>query len=120
MSDHWPTVTLAEANDFMKTKTVETAKRASGSLDPVVMPRWHRYRFHANEDDPRPVKFPPPGPWWHTGSGDGYAIVVAYLPPKANLTDYWPEAAEVDYTEENELTFTDRFPKPDWWKGEAA
>lgn len=36
MSDHWPTVTPAEANDFMKSKTVETAKRASGSLDPVV------------------------------------------------------------------------------------
>jgi hypothetical protein len=37
VSDHWPTVTLAEANNFMKPKTVETAKRASGSLDPVVM-----------------------------------------------------------------------------------
>lgn len=37
MSDHWPTVTLAEANDFMKTKTKKSAKRASGSLDPVVM-----------------------------------------------------------------------------------
>jgi hypothetical protein len=34
VSDHWPTVTLAEANDFMKSKTVETAKRASGSLQP--------------------------------------------------------------------------------------
>lgn len=80
-----------------------------------VMPRWYRYRFHANEDDPRPVKFPPPGPWWRTGSGDDYSIVVAYLPPKAKLTDYWPEASDVDRTEEAELTFTDRFPKPDWW-----
>lgn len=79
-------------------------------------PRWHRYRFHANEDDSRPVKFPPPGPWWETGLGDGYAIVVAYLPPAEKLTDYWPEASEVDYTKETELVFTDRFPKPDWWK----
>lgn len=34
MSDHWPIVTLAEANDFMKSKTKKTAKRASGSLQP--------------------------------------------------------------------------------------
>lgn len=34
MSDHWPTVTLAEANESMKSKTKKTAKRASGSLQP--------------------------------------------------------------------------------------
>jgi hypothetical protein len=37
VSDRWPTVTLAEANDFMKPEYEKTAKRASGSLDPVVM-----------------------------------------------------------------------------------
>jgi len=34
VSDHWPTVTFAEANDSMKPKTKKTAKRASGSLQP--------------------------------------------------------------------------------------
>lgn len=81
---------------------------------------WRRYRFHANEDDPRPVKFPPPGPWWCSGSGDGYSIVICYLPPKVKLTTYWPEAKKVDYTEETELSFSDRFPKPVWWKDEYA
>lgn len=44
--------------------------------------RWMRLRFQANADDPRPVTFPPPGPWWCTGyaGDDSYAIVVAYLP----------------------------------------
>lgn len=37
VSDHWPTVTLAKANDFMKPEYEKTAKRANGSLDPVVM-----------------------------------------------------------------------------------
>jgi hypothetical protein len=33
---------------------------------------WIRYRFHANADDYRPVKFPPPGPYWCSGYlGDG-------------------------------------------------
>lgn len=36
VSDHWPTVTPAEANNFMTTPNVETAKRASDSLDPLV------------------------------------------------------------------------------------
>lgn len=81
-----------------------------------TQPKWRRYRFRANEDDMRPVKWPPPGPWWCTGYGDGYAIVVAYLPPQSNLADYWPEATAVEFTEEDELSFSDRFPEPDWWK----
>lgn len=78
--------------------------------------KWRRYRFHANLDDPRPVKFPPPGPWWCSGQGDDYAIVIAYLPRNAKLKQFWPEASEVEFTDEDEITFTDRFPKPDWWK----
>jgi len=81
--------------------------------------KWRRYRFKANLEDSRPVKFPPPGPWWESGFGDNYAICIAYLPAGAKLTDYWPEADEVEYTEEIKITFTDRFPKPTWWKGEG-
>lgn len=90
--------------------------------------KWLRYRFQANGDDWRPVKWPPLGPCWCTGYGYGpedengdeteYAIVVAYLPPDGVLTDYWPEAAEVDVEECDSITFTGRFPKPDWWQGE--
>lgn len=82
------------------------------------MTAWKRYRFHANFDDPRPVKFPPPGPWWESGfaANEEYSVVVAYLPSAAKLGHYWPEASEVTFTEETEIHFTDRFPKPDWWQ----
>lgn len=81
---------------------------------------WRRYRFHANEDDPRPVKFPPPGPFWVSGYGEDYAVVVAYLPHWADLHDFWPEASDVTVQERAEITFTDRFPSPKWWDGFAV
>lgn len=76
---------------------------------------WYRYRFHANEDDYRPVAWPPPGPYWCTGYGDGYSTVVAYLPPDEPLTFWWPEATNVDAEEVDEIVFSDRFPEPEWW-----
>lgn len=81
--------------------------------------RCRRYRFHANLEDSRPVKFPPPMPWWETGFNDVYATVVAYLPPDVALTEYWPEAQDIAVTDETEIVFTDRFPKPDWWTPET-
>jgi hypothetical protein len=85
------------------------------------MSKWIRYRFKTTSiDDSRPVEFPPPGPWWETGfSGDGvsYAICIAYLPAGKRLLKYWPEAFQIESDECDEITFTDRFPRPDWWKG---
>ena len=80
----------------------------------------NRYRFKANEDDWRPVTFPPPGPAWCTGSGDGYSVVVAYANSEDELRQYWPEAAAIDVQENVEPEFSDRFPKPDWWAKEAG
>lgn len=74
-----------------------------------------RARFRAHPDDPRPVKFPPPYPWWHTGSGDDYSIVVAYADSEDQILEYWPEATDIDAEERDEITYTDRFPKPDWY-----
>jgi len=76
---------------------------------------WERHRFKANLDDPRPVKFPPPGPYWVSGEGDDYSIVVAYLPLREPVTHWWPEARDIDSEVRDEITFTDRFPKPEWW-----
>lgn len=81
----------------------------------ALPPKWMRHRFRANLDDSRPVKFPPPGPWWETGWDFQCAIVVAYLPPGEPVTNWWPEAVDIESTEEAELFFSDRFPKPDWW-----
>jgi len=87
---------------------------------PSAMKPWRRYRFHANLDDPRPILFPPPGPWWESGFSDDYAIVIAYLPPSIKLKKYWPEATKIDYSEEDKIEFTDRFPRPKWWKEQTT
>jgi hypothetical protein len=75
----------------------------------------NRYRFHANEDDWRPVTFPPPGPAWGTGYGDGYSVVVAFAESEDQILEYWPEAAEITVQENEPIKFTDRFPRPGWW-----
>lgn len=81
-----------------------------------------RARFRANGEDPRPVKFPPPHPFWISGYGVNSggevteAIVIAFADNEAQIKEYWPEADEIDAEEVEEVTFTDRFPKPDWWK----
>ena len=75
-----------------------------------------RVRFHANLDDWRPIRFPPPGPYWCSGEGFDYAIIVAYLETESQITEFWPEATEIDIMDEDApVTFTDRFSKPDWW-----
>lgn len=76
---------------------------------------WIRYRFHSSDEDYRPVLFPPPGPYWCTGWGDDYSIVVAYLPQGESLTTYWPDASCVDEEEVSEIVFNDRFVCPDWY-----
>ena len=77
-----------------------------------------RIRFQANPDDPRPIKFPLPHPYWITGyAGDGsHAIVVAYADSEKYITDNWPEAENLDSQEVTEYVFTSRFPKPEWFK----
>lgn len=81
-----------------------------------------RARFKANSDDYRPIKWPPPGPYWCTGyAGDeSYAIVVAYAKDETQVLEYWPEAADIDTQEASAFVFTDRFPRPDWWPEDAA
>jgi hypothetical protein len=82
------------------------------------MSNWLRHRFKANYDDSRPVKFPPPGPYWETGlSGNGdYAIVVAWFPANVQVTDWWPEATDIESTPEGPPTYTSRFTCPTWWR----
>lgn len=84
---------------------------------------WTRYRFHADASDFRPVKFPPPGPYWCTGYGEDlegpYSVIVAYFPNHSkNMREFWPEARSIDVEYVDKITYTDRFPKPKWWKGE--
>jgi hypothetical protein len=74
-----------------------------------------RARFKANEDDYRPVNWPVKHPYWCTGYGDGYSTVVAYADNEEEILSNWPEAKEIESEEVEGYTFTDRFPKPEWF-----
>ena len=78
---------------------------------------WLRARFYANYPDSRPIKFPPPGPYWESGfTGDEkHSIVIAYLKTSDQIYEYWPEAKDVTADICDKITFSDRFPKPKWW-----
>jgi hypothetical protein len=79
---------------------------------------WSRVRFKTAADDPRPVEFPPPGPYWvsgYTGEEMEISIVIAFLENEEQLSKYWPEATDADWTAVDGIYFTDRFPKPEWW-----
>jgi len=80
--------------------------------------KWRRYRFYTKSvDDVRPLVFNPAYPWWHSGTAgdDSFAIIVAYLPPDEPLLRYWDDAYEIEYTEEEAITFSSRFPKPAYY-----
>jgi len=86
---------------------------------PKGVTSWDRVRFCANQDDYRCVPWPPLGPYWCSGEGDGYSIVVAYLPHGTTdkvLRKYWPEAERIERMQEDvQLEYSDRFKQPDWW-----
>jgi hypothetical protein len=79
------------------------------------MNKWLRCRFHANEADYRPITWPPPGPYWCSGEGDNYSIVIAYVKNIEQVTEFWPEATHIESEERSEITYTDRFSKPSWY-----
>lgn len=77
---------------------------------------WRRYRFktHAVKDY-RPLIFNPKYPWWCSGEGESYVIIIAYLPEDEDLLKYWDDAYNIDFTEEDKIEFSGRFPKPDYF-----
>lgn len=75
-----------------------------------------RARFKANYEDYRSVNWPVKHPYWRTGEGDGYSIVVAYADDIDEIYENWPEAEDIDYEEVDNYIFTDRFKKPDWFE----
>lgn len=80
-----------------------------------------RYRFKTKSvDDYRPLidMKEIQMPWWCSGeAGDGsYAIIICYLPEDEELEKYWDDAYDIEYTSCEEITYTDRFPKPKWIK----
>ena len=78
-----------------------------------------RARFTVATEDPRPVVWPIKHPYWVSGWGEDYAILVAYADDEQEVLRNWPEAQDIDAVEADAYAFTGRFPKPEWFQ-EAA
>lgn len=76
-----------------------------------------RARFSVRDPDYRPVVWPIKHPYWCTGQGDDYAVLVAYADDEEELLRNWPDADNIATEEVVEYQFTPRFPKPDWFQG---
>lgn len=81
----------------------------------------YKYRFKTKAvDDYRPLvdMSDIQMPYWCTGTAaDGtYVTIVCYLPESEDLFKYWDDAYDVDKTSVDTITYTDRFPKPNWIK----
>lgn len=74
-----------------------------------------RARFKIGLDDPRPVHWPLKHPYWISGWGDGYAILIAYADDVDEIKKNWPEAEHIDVVEVEQYQFSSRFPQPTWF-----
>ena len=83
-------------------------------------PVWARSRFRAAAHDWRPTSWPPPGPYWCSGHSDGFSIVIAWHRTDQPITQWWPEAADIESEEHPEIRFFDQFPRPGWWAGDGV
>lgn len=78
-----------------------------------------RARFYVDkekcEGDYRPLKWPIKYPYWCSGESEDSFVLVAYVDSIEELKELWPEASDIEYSEEDEVSFSSRFPKPDWY-----
>lgn len=79
-----------------------------------------RARFFVDKEkcdgDYRPLRWPIQYPYWCTGESDNSFVLIAYVNNIDELIDLWPEASEIENEEVGEIFFSDRFPKPNWYK----
>ena len=78
-----------------------------------------RARFYIDKNecggDYRPEKWPIKYPYWCTGENLTAFILIAYVDSTKELKELWPEAREIDSESCDNITFTSRFPKPEWY-----
>ena len=81
--------------------------------------RFARFFVRVESLDARPVIWPIPHPYWHTGSNDEGCTVCAYVESEEQLLAQWPEAENIDWQDDEPAQiyqFTERFYMPDWFK----
>ena len=73
-------------------------------------PEWVWCRFYTRSEDYRPVKFPPPGPYWCSGCGHDYNVIVAYFPfgQEHLIEEYWPDAYNLNTEPVSSIEFRAR------------
>lgn len=82
---------------------------------------WKRYRLKTYVvEDYRPLVFNAKYPWWCSGFGedstDEYSVIIAYLPKDEDILKYWDDAFDIEFTEEETITFSSRFPEPEYFQ----
>ena len=78
---------------------------------------WQRCRFKSI--DTMPVKFPPPAPYCCTGSNIDCCTIVTYVKSIDQVLEYWPDAIDIEAEEVEEIVYSSRFPKPEWYTGDS-
>lgn len=67
------------------------------------------------DSDYRPVKWPIKYPYWCVGESNEDFFLVAYVDNLNQIKELWPEAFDIESTKVDKITFTSRFPKPEWF-----
>ena len=75
-----------------------------------------RARFYTDMYDFRPVEWPIKYPYWRSGETYRANILIAYADSVEDIKRLWPEAYQIEWDEVDEIVFTSRFPRPDWYK----
>jgi len=78
-----------------------------------------KVRFYTPSDDHRPIKWPIKHPYWCSGHTDTQWVIVAYADNIEEIKSNWPEHEDMDILDNDAkyYSFTERFPRPDWFKG---
>lgn len=77
--------------------------------------KFRRHKFHIPGADCAPQLFPPPGPYWCIGHGDGFSIVVAFLPAEIEVSKHWPDATRIHTGPALDQAPPDRYPNINFW-----
>lgn len=72
-------------------------------------------KFSDCDGDYRPIKWPIKYPYWCTGETNDTFIIIAYADNVEQILELWPEAYDIETEEVNEIKFSDRLRKPEWY-----
>lgn len=77
---------------------------------------WWLATFALEDGNSLPAQWPPPGPYWETGRNEKHTMVRAYVRTIEQLREYWPDASYVVLREAGSISYSRKYPKPDWFE----